>query len=340
MNSTQFSPAGFQYVHTMEPHHRRRVALLSKHPEIRSLFGFDRTTIAMTLAVAALQLSLAAALAKLDAAWWVTLLTAYALGAIISHWLGQTIHETAHHLAARTPLGNQALAWFANVPMLFPIAATFHRYHLDHHRYLGHEARDTDLPHALEVKLVGNSRIKKAVWLFLYFFVYSLRGLTFVKRPNRAEVLNALVQLAATAAIAQMLGSTAIIYLAASTIFGHSLHPIAAHFIHEHYELAPGQETLSYYGPLNWFSFNVGHHVEHHDFMAVPGSRLPALRAMARGSYDSLVSHRSWSVVLWHFISSKALGVGNRLVRTEEDFARARAPGGVASQPMPSWGQS
>lgn len=339
-DSPDYSPAGFQYVHSMEPHHRRRVALLAQHPEIRSLFGFDPTTIAVTIAVFALQMMLAVALVKLAAPLWLTLMIAYTVGAILSHWLGQTIHETAHNLAARTPLANQALAWFANVPMLFPIAATFHRYHLDHHRYLGLESRDTDLPHSFEVKAIGSSRIKKGLWLFFYFFVYSLRGLTFIKRPNRAEIFNALVQLTATLAIAQMFGTTAIIYLAASTIFGHSLHPIAAHFIHEHYELAPGQETLSYYGPLNWFSFNVGYHVEHHDFMAVPGSRLPMLRAMARESYDGLVSHTSWSWVLWHFISSKAVGVKNRLVRTERDFARARDPGGVAGQPMPSWSRT
>lgn len=321
----------------MEPHHRRRVELLAKHPEIRSLFGFDRTTIAVTIGVFALQMGVAAGLSAFVAPPWATLAVAYVFGAILSHWLGQTIHETAHHLAARTPLANQALAWFANVPMIFPIAATFHRYHLDHHRYLGVESRDTDLPHPVEVRIVGDSPVRKAVWLFFYFFVYSIRGMTFIKRPNRGEIGNALVQVAVTLVIAQTLGGTAIIYLLASTIFGHSLHPVAAHFIHEHYEIAPEQETLSYYGPLNWASFNVGYHVEHHDFMAVPGSRLPALRAMASEGYSGLVSHTSWSWVLWHFISSKTLGVKNRLVRTEHDFARAREAGGVAAQPMPRW---
>lgn len=53
-------------------------------------------------------------------------------------------------------------------------------------------------------------------------------------------------------------GWYSLFYLLESSFFAGSLHPMAAHFIAEHY-LFGGieQETWSYYGGLNWLAYNV-----------------------------------------------------------------------------------
>lgn len=74
-------------------------------------------------------------------------------------------------------------------------------------------------------------------------------------------------------------------------------------------------ETCSYYGPLNRLTFNVGYHVEHHDFPSIPGSKLHLLSEIAPEFYLNLNYHTSWTYVLWQYITDPRVGPSARVRR-------------------------
>lgn len=121
-----------------------------------------------------------------------------------------------------------------------------------------------------------------------------------------------------------------LLYLILSSFLAGSLHPLAGHFIAEHYVYetvpatahdpangVPVPETFSYYGPLNFLVYNVGLHNEHHDFPAVPWTRLPRLHALASEFYADLPKHRSWTYAIWRFIFDEQVGMRCRVKRKE-----------------------
>lgn len=309
----------FERVHTPEPHAERRRALLAKYPAIRALYGCDRRTAYVTIAVVIAQLALASFASSLP--WWALVIGGYTIGAPLTHWLSMAIHETSHGLGAKTVRGNDAIALLANVPMLLPVAMTFHRYHGAHHTYLDVEGKDTDLPLAWEVQHIGDSTWRKLAWLLVHPIAYIARGFTFAKKPTKKEISNIATIVLVDLALYRWLGTSAIVYLAISFYFAHGLHPVAGHFVHEHYTFAKGQETYSYYGPLNHITFNVGYHVEHHDFTRIAGWRLPELTRMVP-EYRALVSHTSWTRILWRFVTDRSMGYASRYVRSIEAFRR------------------
>jgi sphingolipid delta-4 desaturase len=303
----------FEWSDSDEPHATRRRQILSQYPEIRELFGYCPRTKYIVIGAVVAQLFMAYLLR--EASWVVLLVSAYIVGGVLNHALSLALHELAHNLGFKKPLSNRVFSLFANLPMGLPAALTFRHYHLLHHRFQGLEGVDTDLPTALEGRLFSSSAMK-AVWLFVQPLFYALRP--FWIRPKSLEtweIANLVVQLLFDFCIWYFWGLQALLYLPLGAVLAMGLHPVAGHFISEHYTFVPGQETYSYYGPLNKITFNVGYHNEHHDFPYIPGSRLPLVRQTAPEFYNSLHYHTSWIKVLWDYMAKPEMTPFRRIKR-------------------------
>jgi len=318
----------FFWTYTEEPHRTRRHAIVKAHPEITKLCGPEPLTKYLVIVVVSLQVLCAHILRNSPILSWQFLLTSYIIGATANQNLFLAIHEISHNLAFRSALLNRAFAIFANLPIGIPYSAGFRPYHLTHHKSLGVDGLDTDLPTAVEAIFL-DSLLGKAFFCTFQILFYALRPILVYKLPlTGVHYSNIAAQVIFDVCIYKALGSTALSYFIVSSFLAGSLHPCAAHFIAEHYVFAktlpaeqpdnvPVPETYSYYGPLNILTYNVGYHNEHHDFPAVPWTRLPRLHQIAKEFYEPLPHHTNWPAVLWDFILDKNVGLWCRVKRAE-----------------------
>lgn len=304
---------GFYWSDEREPHFKRRKEILEKHPEVKELYGIDPGLKYKTLGLVIFQLVSAPFIAEL--AWYWYLPIAYIFGASVSHTIFLAIHELSHDLAFRKKVPNYWLSLIANIPIVVPYAISFRTYHLKHHWEQGDVNNDTDLPTESEAK-VFKGFMGKFLWATNQILFYAFRPM-FV-HPIKLEkwhIYNIIFQIAAMAIYWYFVGTGAIVYLLLSIFMAGSLHPLAGHFIAEHYVFKEGQETYSYYGFLNNFALNVGYHNEHHDFPNIPGTRLPKLKETAPSFYDNLYVHKSWVNVIFQFITNPKIKLSSRIKR-------------------------
>jgi sphingolipid delta-4 desaturase len=312
----------FEWSYTDEPHATRRQQIMAKYPQVKKLFGYDPVTKYKVMFAVAAQLCMCRLVR--DLSWPTTLVLCYVVGGTINHAMTLAMHEISHGLAFRKMRHNRIFGMVANLPLGIPASASFKRYHADHHRYQGLDVIDADVPTVWETKFF-NTTIKKILWMLLQPAFYALRPLVCLpKAPQKWEVINFIMQATFDLGVYHFFGSKGLTYLILGTLLGMGIHPMAGHFVAEHYTFIKGQETYSYYGPLNFFSFNVGYHNEHHDFPFIPGSRLPTLRAMAPEFYDTLPYHESWSAVIWQYITDPDVGPWSRIKRSRKEGERLK----------------
>jgi len=316
------SPSDFFMSYTDEPHATRRKQILAKYPEIKNLYGHDPNTKYLVTGWVLSQFLVAYLLR--DSQWWLIVSVAYCFGGFSTHALVLAMHEISHNLAFEKPLYNRLLGCFANIATALPHFSLFQKYHMEHHQFQGVDGIDSDVPSRWEANFFNTTALK-FVWLFFQPIWYITRPLFLKpKTPGFWEAVNWISCLGTDLLILYILGSKSLAYLFLSIFLGCGLHPVAGHFIAEHYVFVLGQETYSYYGPLNHICFNVGYHNEHHDFPRIPGSRLPKLKKMAPEFYDNLPSYNSWAKVLWNFATDPRISPFSRMIRKANKLSRGQ----------------
>jgi sphingolipid delta-4 desaturase len=301
------------------PHVQRGKDLLRLHPEVRRYFGHYAPSGACITAVVSLQLGIAYLLR--EAGWIWVIVFAYLIGAFASHALFVLIHEATHNLVAKRTLPNRLFGILCNVGQGFPSAMSFRTFHLLHHYRLDEYDYDADLAFDWEARLVSASALRKALWLFLFPAIEIIRPLRVKRAYTDAWIVaNTVVIVLTDLLLWRFAGVRGLSYVLLSTIAGVGLHPVGARWVQEHYTYHQGQETYSYYGPLNAIQFNIGYHNEHHDLVKVPWVHLPKIRAIAPEFYDHLRWHRSWTRVLLRFLFDPELDLFARITRQRPEM--------------------
>jgi len=320
----------FTWSDEREPHKLRTKTIIKEHPGIRSLIGLNPFTFLIILFCVGLQIVLAGLLK--DQSWWWNVLAAYCIGAFACHTLYVCIHECSHNLVFKNKNLNIISSMIANLPLVFPSAVSFAKYHMKHHSYQGVEELDADMPFRWEAKLIDNSTIGKSIWLLFYPIFQMLRPIRLkeIKLFDAWTVANLLVQVVFTAAIVYFFGVKAVVFLILSFFFSVGLHPLGARWVQEHF-LTHGdhQETKSYYGSMNILNLNVGYHNEHHDFPSVPWNKLPELKQLANNHYENLGYHTSYTKLLFQFLFNREISVYSRTARSNRGGKKSDTPKNV-----------
>lgn len=307
----------YTYTSGANPHAVRSREMLKKYPEIKKLMKpYPISSLWITI-ITCIQLLTGYFIVDYNLGLGWTLLLAYTVGAICAHSLFVMVHEATHDAIFKKKVNNRIWGILCNVGQGLPSAMGFRTYHLLHHSHLGEYDHDADLAFNWEAKAVKNIWWRKALW-FLFFLIIEVvrparlkKGKTF----DRWVFLNIAFILVTNLLIYKFIGPMALTYIVLSSVFSLGLHPLGARWIQEHYIYREGQETYSYYGPLNRIQFDIGFHNEHHDFYRIPWVNLRKLKAIAPEYYDGLYSHQSWTKLLLDFIFNPERDLYQRIVR-------------------------
>jgi sphingolipid delta-4 desaturase len=108
------------------------------------------------------------------------------VGGTVNHTLHVLIHDFTHWAGHSSIFVNKVMAILCNIPMGFPSAISFGKYHADHHNFLGEKRKDPDLP-LDEESYMSKSFIFKLMFVIAMSLVYAFRPLLFLRKRVIAD---------------------------------------------------------------------------------------------------------------------------------------------------------
>jgi sphingolipid delta-4 desaturase len=240
------------------------------------------------------------------------ILFTWLIGGTLLNSITLGMHEVSHNHAFKSFLHNRILSLICDLSIGLPVSESFRRYHHLHHYEFNKVGLDTDLPSNIE-RIIFKGKLGKFIWIILQGFFYSIRPniikpLEITKIQFTSYILNIIRFI-----ILYQINIKAALFSIIAILIGTGLHPFASHFIAEHFYNENKYETASYYGWMNILTFNVGYHVEHHDFPHIPGSKLPLLHKITNEYKDNIPIIKSWILYLIKFIMDDNISLDNRL---------------------------
>lgn len=299
-------------------HAERKSNILQEHPQVRQLYGVEWRTQFYAYLCIILQFTFAYLSRE-------SYKTAFVLGMSLGPYVNAGVlcfmHEASHMLVFKTPAYNRLLSIATNVAMVVPISEIFRQHHNKHHRELGNEDFDVDVPTDFEVKFVGNSSLRKALWLMFNMIILPARSM--MRLPVQVDkylILNWIACIGFGLSALAYSRSTAL-FLILSLLNSQGLHPantrqVQRHIYNGEQSMRTSEErptTYSYYGIGNMFTLNVGYHVEHHDFNRIPWTKLPELRRIAGKKWypDETAYHGRGIAELLNFVTNPNISLAD-----------------------------
>ena len=207
------------------------------------------------------------------------------------------MHDSAHHLLARSSTWNRWLGFLCGAPVL--VSATAYRYnHTTHHAVTGTDGDPGDL--VASSKRTGIP-LPRLVWIVLFLGTpliipaIGIGGWAKADRRGRRQILVEYALIAAVLAIAAvtlpfplLLHGWMIPFVFGS--IGNNIRSLAEHTFTDRGDSLRNARTMIGSRWVNFVHSNVNYHWEHHLFPGVPWYRLPQLHALLA---DERRAHRA-----------------------------------------------